>query len=105
MNKAKEQIQSEEQPPPIQEQTRSFKVNVPQQTRQLHQDDELEKELSEKAEAHRERQRAGEGMPDERIISPQKLKDLFDKMTEIDTNPRGRASKEFQDKMSETDQQ
>ena len=39
-------------------------------------------------------------MPDERIISPKKLKDLFDKMTEIDTNPMGRASRQFQEQIT-----
>ena len=29
---------------------------------------------------------------DERIVSPQKLKDIFDKMTEIDTNPNAKSS-------------
>ena len=42
-------------------------------------------------------------MPDERIISPKKLKDLFDKMTEIDTNPQGRASREFQEQMNKSE--
>ena len=43
-------------------------------------------------------------MPDERIISPKKLKDLFDKMTEIDTNPQGRASQQFQESMQQSGQ-
>jgi hypothetical protein len=38
---------------------------------------------------------------DERIVSPQKLKDIFDKMTEIDTNPEGKSSQEFSKKMEE----
>lgn len=42
---------------------------------------------------------------DERIVSPQKLKDIFDKMTEIDTNPQGKSSKEFSSKMEELERQ
>lgn len=34
---------------------------------------------------------------DERIISPQKLKDIFDQMTEIDTNPHAKSSLKFQE--------
>jgi len=32
---------------------------------------------------------------DEGVLNPEKLKGIFDKMTEIDTNPSARASKEF----------
>ena len=38
---------------------------------------------------------------DERIISPQKLKDIFDKMTEIDTNPQAKSSQKFQEQLEE----
>ena len=33
---------------------------------------------------------------DERLISPDKIKDIFDKMTVIDTNPRDRSSVKFE---------
>jgi len=42
---------------------------------------------------------------DERILSPQKLKDIFDKMTEIDTNPNSKSSREFEAKMLEFERQ
>jgi len=42
---------------------------------------------------------------DERILSPQKLKDIFDKMTEIDTNPNSKSSREFEAKMLELERQ
>ena len=38
---------------------------------------------------------------DERIISPQKLKDIFDQMTEIDTNPQAKSSQKFQEQLEE----
>ena len=38
---------------------------------------------------------------DERLISPDKIKDIFDKMTVIDTNPRDRSSIKFEEGMQE----
>jgi hypothetical protein len=38
---------------------------------------------------------------DERLISPDKIKDIFDKMTVIDTNPSDRSSVKFEQGMQE----
>ena len=55
----------------------------------------MEKELRAKAEDAKLRAKQDSEMPDQRIINPKKLKDMFDKMTEIDTNPRSRSAQEF----------
>lgn len=33
------------------------------------------------------------------IVSPDKMKEIFDKMTEIETNPNSRTAREFEQKM------
>ena len=43
----------------------------------------------------------GDRFDERNILSPEKLKDIFDKMTEIDTNPRAKASKEFHQQVEE----
>lgn len=42
-----------------------------------------------------------DGPPTGTIVSPDKLKDIFDKMTEIETNPNSRTAREFESKMME----
>ena len=37
----------------------------------------------------------------DKYISPEKLKDIFDKMTEIETNPESRSAKDFEAKVTE----
>lgn len=42
---------------------------------------------------------------DERIISPDKLKDIFDKMTVIDTNPNDSSSKKFDEQLTKMERE
>ena len=80
--KLMEKVKAEQKPPVQQEEsTKSFEMGTPEQD---------EKTLGVQVDKL-----------DERIVSPQKLKDIFDKMTEIDTNPRAKSSLEFSQKMEE----
>lgn len=67
-----------------------------------------EKEKHEEAEAKRESGKTqssvkepGPEIPRAAIVSPDKLKAVFDKMTEIETNPNSRTAREFEQKMME----